>query len=111
MEQHRPSFTFENSGWHSCACCGTRFRLLNQPNGLPSISARSLAQQRAYQCANCGKMVCRECIMAGYHCLCKTNAWVARSVFMRKRQALVRMTMADPGEMSGHSMEPHEITL
>jgi hypothetical protein len=96
MQLRQPLLHTDSSGWQKCECCGVLFRLLIHSSGLPPISVRSLAQRRAYQCANCGQMVCNECSKAGFRCLCKTNAWVARPVFMRKRQISVCTPMGDP---------------
>ena len=90
MQNHQPYYKTDFAGWQKCFCCGIQFRLLGIPFGSTQISVRSLAQRRVYQCANCGHMACCDCSLTDVRCICGTNAWIARSVFMRKQHKQVR---------------------
>jgi hypothetical protein len=60
-----------------CVCCGRPIRLLDRQDLALFIKETSL-HRRAFQCINCGDVICRECRNNGALCVCGSNAWLAR---------------------------------
>lgn len=60
-----------------CSCCDRRIRLLGDQQSLALFLGTKSAQRRAFQCVNCGQVLCNDCSHNGYQCACKCNAWVA----------------------------------
>ncbi len=62
----------------TCGVCGRRIRLLADPQSLTIYLEDKSLQRRAFQCINCGEVICRECREKGAACTCRSNAWLAR---------------------------------
>lgn len=68
----------EKTYWQACACCGHPIRLLGDPQSLELFLEEKSLQRRAFQCMNCGDVICLECRDKGAMCVCRSNAWLAR---------------------------------
>lgn len=66
------------SSWQTCGYCGRRIRLLGDHRSLALFLEAKSLQRRAFQCMNCGDVICRECRENGAACVCRCNAWLAR---------------------------------
>jgi hypothetical protein len=64
--------------WQACACCGRPIRLLGDQQSLVLFLEDETLQRRAFQCINCGNLICLECREKGGMCGCRSNAWLAR---------------------------------
>ncbi len=73
------SFIVKNDRFKNkrCSCCDRRIRLLGNQQRLALFLDAKSAQQRAFQCVNCGHILCNDCSHNGSQCACKSNAWVA----------------------------------
>ena len=69
-----------NSGryrWQHCDGCDCRIKLLDNWQSLALFLGARTAQRRAFQCMNCGRVLCKNCSRNGFSCSCGSNAWVA----------------------------------
>lgn len=61
-----------------CSCCDRLIRLLGNQQRLALFLEAKSTQRRAFQCVNCGQVLCNDCSHNGYQCACRCNAWIAR---------------------------------
>ena len=71
----------DHSKSQCCSCCGHWIRMLGDPQILSLFLGIKSAQRRAFQCVNCGQVLCQDCCQDGYRCACGCNAWVAVPYF------------------------------
>ena len=62
----------------TCECCGRRIQWLADRLELSLFLEEKSLRRRAFQCMNCGQVICSDCRSEGACCVCRGNAWVAR---------------------------------
>ena len=78
MTFNHPTSDSDVFHWQTCTCCGRHIRLLGDQHSLALFLEEKSLQRRAFQCVNCGAVICRECRQKGLGCVCRSNAWLAR---------------------------------
>jgi hypothetical protein len=65
------------NAWQECTCCHHRLKLLDNWQSLAIFLGARDTRRRAFQCMNCGRVLCKDCRHSGFSCFCGSNAWVA----------------------------------